>query len=390
MKIYSKIRLKAFQFFDEDDEDFRYLSDVDKAIKKYVASEIYAVDLESILPEAIQYYPNKHSVTLYRGLNFLDKESYDKFIRTISNGRMTINKLSSWTTNKSIAESFAKSRKFNLEFAIFDKNDPYFKAKNKATKLGERLIGYKGVVLVTRILPNTGLDMTEAGYGSEAEVVLPRGTYPIKYYDYMSYEELYNGQKADDIMTKIIRKGNEQELESVFSWLQKKGVQPDDLSDYVRHYLFTQYFPNNQFKPFVKVEAEDYNPRTKQYENMYIFASISAYCDPDMFKWFTQQDFTKARVQITSALKKVVQEVKQVARNYPDYPITFKDTTQEMANALGLSSMIADTRRSFFKSRYDNINKNIYNLNKSGYSSKEKNEMINKYMEDLKDLLSYL
>lgn len=390
MKIYSKVRLKAFQFFDEDDEEFRYLNEVDKAIKKYVASEIYAVDLEAILPEAIQHYPNKRSVTLYRGLNFLDKESYDKFIRTISSGRITINRLSSWTTNKSIAESFAKSRKFNLEFAIFDKDDPYFKAKNKAQKSGERLIGYKGVVLITRIPPNTGLDITEAGYGSEAEIVLPQGTYPVKYYDYVSYEELYNGQKADDIMTRIIRKGNEQELESVFSWLQKKGVQPDDLSDYVRHYLFMKYFPNNKFKPFVKVEAKDYNMRTKQYENMYIFASISAYCDPDMFKWFTQQDFAKARVQITSALKKVAQEVKQVARDYPDYPITFRDTTQKMAQALGLSSLIADTRRSFFKSRYDNINKNIYDLNKSGYSSKEKNEMINKYMDDLKNLLSYI
>lgn len=390
MKIYSKVRLKAFQFFDEDDEEFRYLSDVDKAIKKYVASELYAVDLESILPEAIVYYPNKQSITLYRGLNFLDKESYDEFIQSISNGRITTNRLSSWTTNKSIAESFAKSRKFNLEFAIFDKNDPYFKAKNKATKTGDRLIGYKGIVLVTRIPPNTGLDMTEAGYGSEAEVVLPKGTYPIKYYDYVSYEDKYNGQKANDIMFKIIRKGNSKELESVFNWLQKKGVQPEDLSESVRHYLFTQYFPNNKFKPFVKVEAEDYNPHTKQYETMYIFASISAYCDPNMFKWFTQHDFSRARIQITSALKKTVQEVKQAAKQYPDYPITFKDTTQKMANALGLSSMIADVRRSFFKSRYDNINDKIYNLNKSGYSSKEKSEMINKYMDDLKNLLSHI
>lgn len=390
MKIYSKVRLKAFQFFDEDDEDFRYLSDVDKAIKKYVASEIYAVELESILPEAIQYYPNKKPVTLYRGLNFLDKKSYNKFIKSISNGRLTTHSLSSWTTSKSVAEGFAKTRKFNLEFMIFDKNDPYFKAKNKADKYGERVVGYKGVVLITKIPSNVGLDMSEAGYSAEAEIILPAGTYPIKYYDYVSYEEKYNGQKADDIMTKIIRKGNNEELESVFYWLQKKGIQPEDLSDYVRHQLFIKYFPSNQFAPFVQISEEDYNMRTRKYDRVYIFASISKSCDPKMLKWFTERDYTKAKIQITLAINKMIKEAKQLSKQNPDYPITYSEGVQEIAHAFGLSSLLADVRRGFFKSRYDNINDQIYQLNKSDYSTKKKNQMINKYIEDLKDLLSYL
>ena len=83
MQILAKQRLKAYS-----DE---YLSPIDQAIKDYVSSEMLAYKLHEYIDEAIKKYPNRRSMTLYRGLNFLNKEqgrfSFNRQVDAKRNGR---------------------------------------------------------------------------------------------------------------------------------------------------------------------------------------------------------------------------------------------------------------------------------------------------------------
>lgn len=387
MKILAKNRLKAY--YDDEDESG---SLVDIAIKKYVHSEMLGTDLSIYIDDAISSYPNKKPMTLYRGLNFLDKESYDKFMKEISNGKLTSFGISSWTTNKSIAEGFARSRKFNLG-PLVDKDDPYWKAYQKSSRAHERLVGYKGVVLITHIPAYAGLDMSEAGYPAEAEVVLPKGTYKVQSYDVVSYADKYKDQQANDILFKLIRLGNTNEIKAVFEYLSANGLKPNQLSNYIRHYIFTETVDLSKIKPYASVTARSHE--THFYfgveDKEIVYGSISG-LNPSIVKllnWYTDQDLAKLKVVFRSALVKMLNALEDLADKYPDYPIKINLSVLELANKLDISHSAYALLKEYYKNRYDAIQQEMRNANKIK-NAREKQEFIQKHADELIILLKCL
>ena len=92
-----------------------------------------------------------------------------------------------------IAQNFAYTQKISnlMSVGSIDLNHPYWKAYKKQKY--DRVIGYRGVVLYAEIPAHAALDMSQAGYTAEAEIVLPPGDYQVKYYDYLTYDDKYKG-----------------------------------------------------------------------------------------------------------------------------------------------------------------------------------------------------
>lgn len=384
MQILAKQRLKAYS-----DE---YLSPIDQAIKDYVSSEMFAYKLREYIDEAIEKYPNRRSMTLYRGLNFLDKESYDKFMKEISNGKLISFGISSWTTNKKVAEGFARSRKFNLG-PLIDINDPFWKAYQKSSKARERLVGYKGVVLITHIPAHTGLDMSEAGYTAEAEIVLPKGTYKIQSYDVVSYTDKYKNQTANDILFKLIRLGDTTEIRLVFEYLSANGLKPDQLSNYIRHYLFMENVDLSKIKPYTSIKDKSYSTHFQfNAEDVEIVYGAIYGINTSVLKlinWYTDQDLAKLKIVFKSALSKMLNDLEDLADKHPNYPININSSVLELANKLDISHSAYALLREYYKTKYDSIQQKMRNANKIKDAYK-KQKFIEKHADELSILLQCL
>lgn len=380
MKILAKHRLKAYS-----DE---YLSPIDQAIKDYVSSEMFAYKLHEYIDEAIEKYPNRRSMTLYRGLNFLNKEHYDSFIKTISNGKITLNSFSSWTTSKRVAEGFANTRKFTLDLGFVSKDDPYWKAYEEATKKKDPLVGYRGVVLITHIPANVGLDMTEAGYGSEEEVVLPKGTYNIKYYDVLSYSDKYKNKDPNEILTKLIKIGNTNQIKAVFEFLQANGLKPTDLSTYVRHYLFTKTISFLEIAPYVSIKRKHYDKEVYfgvVHKDVIYGSAISGnakYEVISLLDWFTDSDYSKLKILFKSSLKKMLEQIEDLSEKYPEYPIIINNTTLKLANEFNISQAAYDLMRQYYKPNYEKLQDKGRQVNQIK-DYRERKEFLNNYMDEL-------
>lgn len=220
MKILSKYRLLAIS-----------KQKATQVIKKYVFDAKRTYDIERNFDEILKYFSNNNREVIYRGLNFYTEEAYNDFIKSIRSGVYKEQVLTSWTTSKTTAESYAKSRHFYLESFTPDMADALDLALTLQTKYD--VAGFRGVVLVTTIEPNTGIDVRKIDSG-EGEIILPRGNYRIKWYDVLSYNDKYKDKTADTILNELDKKN----FDDVFTWLRAKGVKPSDLSKDTRHKLF--------------------------------------------------------------------------------------------------------------------------------------------------------
>lgn len=379
MKILAKQRLKAYS------DDYSY-DPIDEAISSYVSSEVLSSSLSRYLKQAIEKYPNKRPMTLYRGLNFLNKEHYNNFLSSISSGKITLESFSSWSTDKRIAEGFAKSRKFNLDLGFVSKDNPYWKAYQISEKKKDPLVGYRGIVLITHIPAYTGLDMTEAGYESESEVVLPKGTYRIQYYDVLSYSDKYKNQNPNDILIKLIKIGNNEQIKAVFEFLSANGCTPSDLSDYVKHYLFIKTVDLSKVKPFTSIETRTYSKAFYGAAEKKRVIYGEAFSDlpnaASLLERYTSTDYSKFKILFKSSLKKLLNQIEDLSNKYPDYPIVINKTTLRLAEDFGISKDAYNMMNSYYRPRYDEIQDKGRQVNQIK-NYREKQQFIEKYMDEL-------
>jgi hypothetical protein len=133
-----------------------------------------------------EYYPDENGYTgdyftLYRGLCFRSKKQYDDFKQSIRNGDITLNSVSSWTLNPSVAERFSKGAGLQeqenvplykgliLEISLIKKEETFFSAYEAHSELeytfGDRL---------------QDRDNTKLHSLHEEEIVILPGTYKVK------------------------------------------------------------------------------------------------------------------------------------------------------------------------------------------------------------------
>lgn len=300
-----RLKLRSSALLDQLDPG-NFDNDVDYAIAKYAADPLFGgMSLSKVINEALERYPNDKTVTLYRGLNFDTEEEYLKFKNAISDSKMTTTGLSSWSPDKNTAEAFAVTKPTYMEFMDSGKMEQIKKQREEA----ERITGYRGVLLKTRIPAGAGVDINKAPISHEEEIILPAGTYKVKVEDVLSWKDIVGDADPSDIVLGLEAKDIEEE-HSLWRYIQKHYA-PEDLSPEARSHLFKILvkYKSRIFTYIVKLE-EAYKSKISAREDPRTIDVYFYGLDKNLLPWFNPEDYQKYYAKGKRELKKCIDEVR--------------------------------------------------------------------------------
>ena len=154
---------------------FEAVSDsADTWLSKYTLENLDKYPSDAVVEELLSEYPYDGG-TIYRGLNFQDKEQWEKFKEHTKN--LTVletGSISSWTPSKKEAFPFAITR------PTYFLDRELMQAESTKNKNVDYMIGHVGVILKTTIGPNAAIDVRKSPHSKESEVILPAGVYKIE------------------------------------------------------------------------------------------------------------------------------------------------------------------------------------------------------------------
>lgn len=137
-------------------------------LQKYARSDDYRVYMHDIRRnfDSLRREHPFEGGTVYRGLNFRSPKEYLEFRRSIKNGYMESDQISSWGRTLETGQQFARSPQvFQVTASVLSQYDPL-----------ERVNGFVGIVVAVEVGANVGIRVDYA----EDEVILPPGRYKIK------------------------------------------------------------------------------------------------------------------------------------------------------------------------------------------------------------------
>ncbi len=208
-------------------------------LKKYVNDPTYIFSSDT-LNRLIDDFPFDGGV-VYRGMNFLDQKSYENFVKDIQDGKLKTATLTSWTRDRDTAHQFAITR------PTYHFNNILAAAEKVRIDIGDYMIGYRGLILKTRVQPNIALDVNKSGVAAEDEVILPPGTYTVE----IESEEIpYKYKFADNqkINNQILSfdKNNFSESQKNLLLFVLKNKSPEDLSAKTKKHIFNLLYESNR------------------------------------------------------------------------------------------------------------------------------------------------
>lgn len=346
---------------------------VDRAIRKYTLNSLEMYALLPVWDEAVSRYPLKKDTVVYRGMNFSDKESYDKFINSIKGGVLVTEDIISWSPNKSTAEQFAVTRPTYMEFMSRDTMDLI----SKQSREGERITGYRGVILATTAKRDVTLNVSASKLGAENEVILPPGKYRVTYEDVLSYKDILKDPN-DSIMSLTRDSLSDSDNQKFLYFILKKDP---SLSKEARSHLFNITKPNNIRFEIEKTEDRGVSASGK---------SITVYgagTDTLISKFYTNSDLQKLGRELKPHLQKLIKDIKN---SYdPGAKINYRTNLRDLVRVAGVESefnnMLKDTIGASYnkitsKDRVDDINKIT--------DPEEKRDAIRKEADRIKDLIA--
>ena len=347
---------------------------IDGALTRYTLNPMYSVS--SVFDDAVERYGNEESITVYRGLNFATKEEYQKFIDSIDNGKMTTNSCSSWSPNKNEAETFAITRPSYMEFMDTDN----MKLISKQHKEAERITGYRGVLLQTRIKPYTGIDLRRTDFAKETEIILGAGTYKVKVVDVLSYKDMIDESSIDDIIYSL---RNKREECKAFIKYVMKNFDPDDVSDETKDIIFKVLNPNVSNVGKYSAEYVNNGPEWRT-DSEYIDAYFYTISPSD---WFNSNKNNLIINKSKKTFKKFLDEVFDLYEKYKyEVKIKWEFDVNKVANMLGLGNYLTKKMKVIGKKYNDYNDTAVRDINKIK-DPKEKDKAIRDYTDNILKML---
>lgn len=145
----------------------------DTWLSKYTLENLDKYPSESVLNELLEEYPFDGG-TLYRGLNFANKEQWEEFKQQTDNlTKLETGSISSWATDKRETFAFAVTR------PTYFLDRELMQAESTKNKNIDYMIGHVGVILKTNVGAGVGIDVRKSPHSKESEVILKPGTYKI-------------------------------------------------------------------------------------------------------------------------------------------------------------------------------------------------------------------
>lgn len=352
------------------------LDELDKALTKYVLNPDYKYLIADVLDDAIAEYGNTSAVTIYRGLNFDTKDDYDKFMKLISGGTLRSKGISSWSPDKKTAKQFSMTKPSYMEFM----DRARMSMISNQHKVGERITGYRGIVLKTKIAKGKGIDLRRFKNHAESEVLLPPGTYKVTYEEVLSYRDIMKTSSPDAEIAKLTRSSSADD-KKIMTYILR-NYKPDQLSDESKHKLFQLTAPQLT-KLGHRVEVQDPSEWTFERHRV-IFAYMSSF-NLEMLPYYTDKDIDKLRSAFRTEYRKLIKEVFSKYVSGAEIKWQFNDHNG-LARFCGVDDELTKAERSTIGKEYHKQDQIIKDINKIKDPKKQR-DAIDAELERVKRLI---
>lgn len=244
-EIKSQLYHSVLERYRGEDED-RY-DRPDTWLKKYTYEGMDKWPSEDTVSELLDRYSNQKDVTIYRGMNFETKESYDKFVSDIKDGKLETGGISSWSRDKRTAWQFAVTRPtyfLNMELA---------RAEDKRSKEREYMIGYRGIILKCEIKEGIGIDTRRSKFATEDEIILPKGDYTVEIEAIKPFKELIKERDPSDVIMELTETDVKEDSFNA-QFFKYIVFNNSVISENAKDHLFKMFMPKS--KPTVEITKE--------------------------------------------------------------------------------------------------------------------------------------
>lgn len=352
------------------------LDELEKALTKYVLNPDYKYLVNSVIDDAIAEYGNTSSITIYRGLNFDTKEDYDKFMKLIKGGTLRTKGSTSWSPDKKQAKIFAITKPSYMEF-MDSARMAMISAQRKAS---ERITGYRGIILKTRIAKGKGVDLRRLKNHAESEVLLPAGTYKVTYEEVLSYKDTMKTSSPDAELAKLTRSSSADD-KKIMDYILK-NYKPDQLSDDSKHKIFQLTAPTlSKLGHQVKVQ----DPGDFTFEKHRVIYAYMSQFNLDMLPYYLDSDINKLRSALRREYSKLIKEVFSKWITGAEIRWQFNDHN-ELARFCGVDAELTKAERATIGKDYHKQDQIVKNINKIK-DPKAKRDAIDAELERVKKLI---
>lgn len=358
-------------------------------LEKYVYDGfggLYTQDIEELLAD----YPNEKRVLAYRGLFFKSKEKFVKFIKSVKNNKLEIDRYSSWSRSKATGEQFALTKPTNN---ILFLGREFFKQETERKKSNDYTQGY-GVILKTVIDRGEAIDVSRTEKAQEDELILPAGKYTVKIAQV--FKPHRDTSKEIDINQYIqsqrgLKNKNDKDLE--FSLLQHiLADYKDEITEASKEHLYNLFgarFDKAEFYIDPKNDYSKWSRIRQSIPNADIYYIHVKNASPNTFYYlplFPEQRQIEIKQMLDDKILDLIDEMIQKRENNPDRNIFYAFNYHLIWNLLspGVKSLFNKEINSEVGRNYRKLNsrKTIDAINNSA-NREEFNKNLNKYIEEL-------
>jgi hypothetical protein len=346
----------------------RYDNDIDKAIDRYTHDPMYISDIEEVWKDALFQYNLDSNTKVYRGLNFDTKEDYDKFINSLEKGYLKTQSITSWSPNKDTAVGFASTKPTYMEFMTKERA----KQISEASKKGEYITGYRGVVLETIAKKDISLDLEKSKFHKEPEILIPASNIKIiKITDIKTFEEEYKDKNIFDDFRKITKEhlnnndNKNRRYQKLYNYVFINH-KPEDFSYEDKAHLFKLLYGNKKVQTRVELKKAsifDDNPDEEIIEAAMTIFPI------DKIDYFNQDDINKILPEYTKKMKLVIDNVFKLWN--PNRQIKWLFEYIKYAKFTGLSDYLNKKMRATIGKEYNAIDARELNKKYGGNKAAE-------------------
>lgn len=361
-----------------DESDYESDLDLDSSdrwLKNYTTENLDKWPSKDIINELLSKYPLDKKTKVYRGMNFYTKEKYDEFMNKLkeNNYILTTNRISSWAPNEQTAEQFAYVQ------PTYFPTPELMQYYSKAQQEGEKVVGYRGIIMSTELDIGQGIDVRKSKYGKEPEIISIPGKYKVTVKEIKTFKDRI--QDNDTNYSQIILDMTKEEINtdsdiSKFFDYVLKHAEPDEISDEAKHHLFLLFN-----------YAQKYNSEHRPASNGFIGIEeeIQFYYRSSVYKLYNK-GFILERDALT--LKKegieILKSFMEVAIKHPEAKLRTNDLRM-LVNFCDFE----DEWKKFIKmygKQYDKRNDTIRDINKIT-DPREKEKAIDDYKNDIMKII---
>lgn len=376
---------ERYDDYEDDDEDHIDTSHADGALKAYIKDPSKKHWLIDYADELLDLYGNSTPLKLYRGLNFDTKEDYDKFINSISDGKIKIvNNASSWTRSISTARQFAKTKPSYMEFMSSEK----MKLISKAQKEREYVVGYRGVILEIDINKGEGVDTKETPFAAEDEVIIFKGEYKCKYHELKKNSDRIKEEGLESLLDEIekAQESGDKHKKDYNETLLQKIIHDhrDELTDKMKAFFGRRFLKNVPGFGYGHKFKNLYSEKNDKLEITLGKSPIIAYGE-DLF---SKEDVKKYLADSYKEHKKMLEKIKKEIDKLPDdYSVEwYAHEPSKWFKLIGLSKEFESLFSKYGKKYHElNSKDNVKRIN--GLKGKDRENAIDDFAKSLKDLI---